>query len=157
MNRRTSYVAVSVAAAIVFVIMTLRGGSSIPSSVAAQPPESLKGTLAPMPAPSVDTSADDVGSSKKKVSHAIDVLRLAGLPTDAQPGDLFDVWVTWGPPIAKGPNLQLLVAGVELERIAEPVTVEGPSVAVLTVSRRDAADLLYGTRYGALSVTQPAS
>lgn len=90
------------------------------------------------------------------VTHAVEVSRLHGFPPDASPGDVFEVWVAWNPPIVKGPNIQLLLNGVTLDRIAPPVTPEGPYVAFLLMPRRDAREFLYATRYGALSVTQPA-
>lgn len=69
---------------------------------------------------------------------------------------MFEVWVAWNPPIVKEPNIQLLLKGVTLDKIAPPVTPEGPYVALLLMSRADAREFLYATRYGALSVTQPA-
>jgi hypothetical protein len=81
---------------------------------------------------------------------------LNGFPPDAAPGDIFDIWVAWDREVVKGPNVQLLLKDVDLEEIAPPVTPEGPYVAYLIVTRAEARDLLYGTKYGALSVTQPA-
>jgi len=81
---------------------------------------------------------------------------LNGFPPDAAPGDTFDIWVAWDGEVVKGPNVQILLKDVGLEKIAPPVTAEGPYVAYLIVTRAEARDLLYGTKYGALSVTQPA-
>lgn len=63
-----------------------------------------------------------------------------------------ELWVVWDQPITKGPKMQRLIPLVSLERIAPPV-VEGASpVALLQVPPRDVPDLLWGDRYGTLSV-----
>ena len=124
-------------------------------------------TYRPAPAPVAEPSAGlptetvppvstaDAPLSGNLVTHAIDIARLDGFPPDAAPGDVFDIWVAWNPPVVKGPNIQLLLKDVGLEKIAPAVTRGGPNVAFLLLPRADARELLYASRYGVLSVTQP--
>ncbi len=92
--------------------------------------------------------SEDFAGNERAVSYAISLVELPGLPPDAGPGTRFDLWVTWEPPITRRPRVQLLLRDVVLERIAEPVTRDGPYVAMLAVDERHLADLLYGDRYG---------
>ena len=113
-----------------------------------------------LPATSSTPTTDDglADSDAGHVSYAVSLVELPGLPPDAGSGTTFDIWVTWEPPITKGPRVQLLLRDAVLERIAEPLTREGPFVAVIAVADRHLSDLIYGDRYGdlsaAVSVTQ---
>lgn len=89
-------------------------------------------------------------------TYAVDISWLKGFPPDAAPGDVFDIWVAWERSVVKGPNMQILLEGVVLEKIAPPVTAQGPYVAILLMTRKQSMDFLYGREYGALSVTRPA-
>lgn len=111
---------------------------------------------APKPVSQATTTASFTSPTRSLYTHAVEVSWLNGFPPDAAPGDVFDIWVAWNRAVAKGPNIQLLLQDVTLEKIAPPVTPDGPYVAYLIVTRAEARDLLYGTKYGALSVTQPA-
>ena len=155
MNTRTRNLALSGIVALVVVLFLFRTQPSSgqdPAAAIPHPTSSARpaATAPPSPVPS------GLRTSEGMVAHALDVARLNGFPPDAAPGDVFDVWVSWNPPVMKGPNVQLLLRGVTLEKIAPPVTPEGPYVAFLLVTRSQARDLLYGTKYGLLSVTQPA-
>ena len=89
-------------------------------------------------------------------TYAVDISWLKGFPPDAAPGDVFDIWVSWDRSVMKRPNMQLLLEGVMLEKIAPPVTPQGPYVAILLMTRKQSEDFLYGREYGSLSVTRPA-
>jgi hypothetical protein len=91
-------------------------------------------------------------------SYAVATADLAGLPPDAGPGTVLDLWVSWEPPLVEPSEVgvQSLLRGAILEKIVPPVTAQGPYVAKLLVSRAQVADLLNADRYGALSVTLPA-
>lgn len=147
------------AAATLFVVPLLWRPQATPLDPvhreAAHPTSSHAAPPAPAPIPRTSPSAGARASSEL-VMHAVEISRLDGFPPDASAGDVFDVWVAWNPPIVKGPNVQLLLKAVALEKIAPPVTPEGPYVAFLLMSRREAREFLYATRYGALSVTVPA-
>ncbi|MFN2388733.1 MAG: hypothetical protein ABR575_03890 [Actinomycetota bacterium] len=114
-------------------------GRPAPSELAAQPPEAgarPHGRRAP-------------------VGYAIAVPELQGLPPDASPGTHLEVWVAWDPPVTDQPRIQRLLPDVVLQRIVAPTTPGAPPVALLLVPRKSMTDLLWGDRYGALSVTVP--
>ena len=157
MNARTKNLLLAISGMLVVSALFLRGPAAADRSlrkVASDPggsPTWITSSAAPTPA----TSPPPVG--RDVPTYAVDISTLSGFPPDAEPGDLFDIWVAWDRRIVKGPNIQLLLEGVELERIAPPVTAQGPYVALFIVTRGQARDLLYGERYGALSVTGAVS
>lgn len=77
---------------------------------------------------------------------------LSGLPPDAAPGTPLQLWVAWDPPITRGRKIQLLIPRATLERIVPGITPEAPATALLAVPPGTFSDLLFGDRYGALSV-----
>ena len=85
--------------------------------------------------------------------YAVEVSDLLGLPPDIPPGKVMEIWVAWDPAVAKGPQIQRLLKTVTLERFVEPVTMDGPRVAVLSVPRERIGDLMYGDLFGSLAVT----
>ncbi|HVF53002.1 MAG TPA: hypothetical protein VNC78_05270 [Actinomycetota bacterium] len=95
----------------------------------------------------------DAISQGRRHTYAISVLDLAGLPPDARPGTIIELWVAWDPPVTKSAQVQRLLKNVVLERIIPGPVVEAPSMALLSVLPRQVPDLLYGDRYGSLSVT----
>jgi hypothetical protein len=86
-------------------------------------------------------------------TYAIAAAELRGLPPDAAPGTLLRIWVAWDPPITEAPEFRILLDSVVLEKLIPPIAPEGPVTALLSASPKRIADLLYGDRYGALSVT----
>lgn len=92
------------------------------------------------------------GEAPGAVSYAIAVPELHGLSPHAAPGTELQVWVAWEPPISKEPRIHRLVDSVILEEITPPLLPDGPHVAMLLVPRKELRNLLYGDRYGALSV-----
>ena len=101
-------------------------------------------TPAPVPAPTVSRGI-------QRVSYAVAIYDLAGLPPDAPVGTPLELWVSWDDRYAKGPQIQRLVTDVSIERYVQPITPDGPQVVMLSVPRRQLDELLYGDRYGALS------
>lgn len=91
------------------------------------------------------------------VSYAIAVNELHGLPPRAAAGTVLDLWVAWEPPVTKEPKIHRLVSNVILEEIAPPLLPDGPHAALLLVKPNQLSDLLYGDRYGSLSVAIPQS
>ncbi|MGH2756822.1 MAG: hypothetical protein ACRDI3_03445 [Actinomycetota bacterium] len=85
-------------------------------------------------------------------SYAIALPELKGLPPDASPGTEMELWVAWEPPVTQRPRIQRLLRAVVLEKIAPPAIEGGPSVALLSIAASDVSDLMWGHRYGALSV-----
>lgn len=85
-------------------------------------------------------------------SYALSTAELSGLPPDAAAGTELEVWVAWDPPVTKRPKVQLLLKNVLLEKVIPGVTPEAPSVVLISVRTDQVPDLLWGDRYGALSV-----
>jgi hypothetical protein len=111
--------------------------------------------VSPTPSYAVPTPAippSGIARQASRRSYAIALPDLKGLPPDALPSTQMDVWVAWEPPVTRGPRIQRLIRSVVLERIAPPAIEGGPPVALLSVATSDISDLLWGDRYGALSV-----
>lgn len=98
-----------------------------------------------------DTARAESGADL--LTYAVDTRELSGLPPNAPPGTSLQLWVLWRPPAVHRPRLELLLDGVTLERILPPLTSEDPHVALMLVTKKQAADLIYADRYGDLSVT----
>ena len=85
--------------------------------------------------------------------YALAISELHGLPPDVQPGQQLELWVAWDPEFSEGPQIQRLLKTVTLTRFVEPVTADGPRVVILSVPEKRVGDLMYGDRFGSLSVT----
>lgn len=105
------------------------------------------------PTPSATSLEVGMPTRSDGVGYAIAVPELSGLPPDAEPGAVLDLWVTWNPPITDGPQVQPLLRSIRLSRIVPPVTPDGPAVALLTIRPAQVSDLIFGDRFGSLSVT----
>lgn len=115
-------------------------------------------TEAPASAPSVrpDTPSDHPPEKTPGLySYAIPITELQGLPPEIAPGTLIDLWVAWQPPITKKTQIQPLLKRVLLERIVPPLLPDGPHSALLQVRVDRAHRLIWGDRFGALSVLTP--
>ena len=157
MNARTKNLLLAMAGMLVVSALFLRGPTAADQSLGKVAPDPVGSPswIGPSAAPS---PATPLRPAERNVhTYAVDISTLSGFPPDAERGDRFDIWVAWDQRVVKGPNIQLLLEGVELEKVAPPVTPEGPYVALFIVTRGQARDLLYGERYGALSVTGAVS
>ncbi|MDP9068866.1 MAG: hypothetical protein M3N53_11060 [Actinomycetota bacterium] len=96
-----------------------------------------------------------MSSDRRLVSYAVPATELDGLQLGLAPGSTVDIWVAWEPPITNAPEIHQLITGATVEKIVPPVLPDGPHVALLLVKPEQVTDLLYGDRYGALSVTMP--
>lgn len=158
MKQRTLTVAaalVTVAAALIWVLQGA-GPAASPS------PAGGTETLAPAPTPpsplsgpDADAEANDDPSTEELVSYAIATAELQGLPPDLPPGSIVDLWVTWQPPVTKQAKVGPLLAGIRLEKIAAPLLPDGPHAAILAVPAERISDLIWGDRFGALTVVVP--
>ena len=110
-------------------------------------------TPSTIPTPIVSGSHTPAPSRGTTREYAVEVADLLGLPPDVHPGEVMEIWVAWNPTVAKGPQIQRLLKAVTLERFVEPVTMDGPRVAVLSVPRERIGDLMYGDMFGSLTVT----
>ncbi|HYI44842.1 MAG TPA: hypothetical protein VE174_05185 [Actinomycetota bacterium] len=106
----------------------------------------------PLPEASIATTKSD-----GREIYAITLSDLPGLTPDSAPGTRVNLWVTWEPPVTRRPKVQLLLEGVTLERISPPLTVNGPFVANLLVSRKGLPDLLWADRFGKLNASTQRS
>lgn len=108
-----------------------------------------------------ETNAFIVASDEARAAglrtYALPVSELAGLPPDAEPGTELELWVAWDPPVTKEPRVQRLLRRVLLQAVLAPPSRELPAVALIAIRARDTAELIYGDRYGTLSVTLPTS
>jgi hypothetical protein len=84
-------------------------------------------------------------------SYALEITELDGLPPDASPGTELEIWVTWEPPITRRIRVQRLIQQVRVVRIIPNIVPEGPATVLLSIPRRDIADMFYGDRFGELS------
>lgn len=114
--------------------------------------EVATGLASPSPMPSETAGGPP---STKLREHAFGLHELRGLPPDVAPGTPLEIWVAWDEAVSEGPHIERLLMGATVARFIEPVTPEGPVVVVLNIPLRWMQDLLYGQRYGSLSVTIP--
>jgi hypothetical protein len=88
-------------------------------------------------------------------SYAIGLHDLAGFPPDAAPGEPLELWVTWEPPVTRGPRLQKLISDVVVERTIPGSVPEAPVTVLLSVPVGRVGDLIYADTFGKLSVVLP--
>ena len=62
-----------------------------------------------------------------------------------------EIWATWEPPVTKKLKVQQLIPLAFVEKII-PSIEPGPPTVMLSLERRAIPDLIYGERFGALSV-----
>jgi hypothetical protein len=99
---------------------------------------------------SADPASIDPENDRRE--YAVALSELNGLPVDAPPGARMDVWVTWHPPVTNKPTVQRLIQGAVLERIIPPLTSDGPEAVLLSVAKSRLSALIFGDRFGELSV-----
>ena len=154
--------ALTVAAALVTVaaalIWALQGTGPVASPSPVGGTESLASvptSPSPLSGADADAEAGDDPSTEELVSYAIATAELQGLPPDLPPGSTVDLWVTWQPPVTKRAKVRPLLEGVRLEKIAPPLLPDGPQAAILAVPAERISDLIWGDRFGALTVVVP--
>lgn len=112
--------------------------------------------MSPAPAASVEPTGHDAEptpSAQALQSYAVALSELSGLPPDAAPGTLVDLWVAWDPPITRRTKIQRLLRAVTIERVVPPVTRTGTPSVLLGLQPRQVSDLIWADRYGTLSAT----
>lgn len=139
-RRNLLLAAVAVPCALVVLMRLGDGGATRLGDGGARPPP-------PAPSPPPSPSAPDEARG-----YWVSVAEVDGLPESAPPGTRMELWVAWEPPVTARPRVERLVQEVTLERIAPPVTPQGPAAALLSVPAARVADVLYADRWGALSV-----
>ena len=110
-------------------------------------------STAPVVTPStVPSTSDQLSATIARRDYAIGLHEIRGLPPDTSPGTPLELWVAWDDAYTKRPQVQKLVRSVTLVRFIEPVTPEGPIVAVLSIPESAVRAVMYGDLYGSFSV-----
>jgi hypothetical protein len=90
------------------------------------------------------------------VTYAFLLPELEGLPPSTSPGTEIEIWATWEPPLTKKLKVQRLIPRATVSKIL-PSIEPGPPTVVLEIERRFIPDIMYGDRFGALSVVLGSS
>jgi hypothetical protein len=137
---------------IVWMVVPADVGSDVTASPATKPLSPSPGAPSGGPTPS-EASSHLAPVTKDRRNYAMAVPDLDGLPAEVTPGTKVELWVAWDPPITKEPRVQRLMGDVLIEEVIPPLIPEAPATAILSVPTKGVPDLLFGDRYGALSVT----
>ncbi len=84
-------------------------------------------------------------------SYAFLLPELEGLPPNTPSGTEIEIWATWEPPVTKKLKVHQLIPRATVTEII-PSIEPGPPTVMLEVERRAIPDLMYGDRFGALSI-----
>jgi len=84
-------------------------------------------------------------------SYAFLMPELEGLPPTISSGTEIEIWATWEPPVTKRPKVQRLIPRATVSKVI-PSIEPGPPTVVLELERRFLPDIMFGDRFGALSV-----
>lgn len=87
--------------------------------------------------------------------YALASAELDGLPGEIKRGADLQIWVAWDPPVTRRSQVQLLVPRATFGRVIPPIVPGAPATVEIALPDRHVPDLIYGDRYGALSVVVP--
>ena len=140
------------------VIATVAGKMVFPSTPRvlttsagdAETPEAIYSS--PSPTSAITTGA---ATDSARRDYAVGLHEIRGLPPDSAPGTPLELWVAWDDAYTKSPQVQKLVRSVTLVRFIEPVTPEGPVVAVLSIPESAVRAVMYGDLYGSFAAALP--
>jgi hypothetical protein len=90
-------------------------------------------------------------ASTDLASYALLLPELEGLSPGIAPGTEIEIWATWEPPITKRLKVQRLIPSATVAKVI-PSIEPGPPTVVLELERRWIPDILFGDRFGSLSV-----
>lgn len=90
-------------------------------------------------------------SSTDLASYAFHLPELDALPATVPPGTEIEIWATWEPPVTKKLKVQRLIPRATVEKVI-PSIDSGPPTVLLELERRYIPDIMYGDRFGSLSV-----
>ena len=113
---------------------------------------------APPPEPArneTGTTGTDKPAATDLTTYAFLLPELEGLPSSTSPGTDIEIWATWEPPVTKRPKVQRLIPRATVSKIL-PTIEPGPPTVVLEIERRYIPDIMFGDRFGALSVVLPS-
>ena len=94
---------------------------------------------------------DPAPTATDPASYAFLLPELEGLPPNTRPGTDIEIWATWEPPVTKKLKVHQLVPRATVGKII-PSIEPGPPTVMLELERRYIPDLMYGDRFGALSI-----
>ena len=115
-------------------------------------PALLVGPATPSPSPHDSITPATAGPRR---DYAVGLHEIRGLPPDTARGTSLELWVAWDDAYTKRPQVQRLVRSVNLVRFIEPVTREGPVMAVLSVPESAIRAVMYGDLYGSFAAAIP--
>ncbi|MGH2750315.1 MAG: hypothetical protein ACRDK3_05500 [Actinomycetota bacterium] len=90
-------------------------------------------------------------SSRDLANYAFHLPELDALPPTAAPGTEIEIWATWEPPVTRKLKVQRLIPRAVVDKVI-PSIDPGPPTVVLELERRFIPDIMYGDRFGSLSV-----
>jgi len=110
------------------------------------------------PAPQVEEKRNTARSSDPQspvatdlASYAFLLPELEGLPPTVSSGTEIEIWATWEPPVTKRLKVQRLIPSATISKVI-PSIEPGPPTVMLELERRFLPDIMFGDRFGALSV-----
>lgn len=118
----------------------------------------------PSPAPSFAAATpaaarEETGTVSSRAvdrrEYALGMHELSGFPRETAPGVRMELWVAWDPPLTKAPDVRRLIRDVIVADIIPPLSPDGPTAVIVSVPTDRVPDLIYGDRYGDLSVVLP--
>lgn len=108
-------------------------------------------TVARNEPPANQSAAPPAPAATDLTNYAFLLPELEGLPPNTRPGTEIEIWATWQPPVTKKLKVHQLVPRATVAEII-PSIERGPPTVMLQLERRFIPDLMYGDRFGALSI-----
>ena len=134
-------------AAFVWVVSgsLIQGSDAAPATTVVVDPTSVPSST---PSPSSKAELDQ----KEWRGYALAMPEVDGLPADLHMGDRLEIWVAWDPPVVPKATVERLIDRVIYERTIPPTIPGEAPVAVVLVPEGKVDELMWGDRYGSLSV-----
>lgn len=141
---RNLAIAALVPLAICFTLFRVTSDTNAPKSGTDRTPRA-DGYAVPtsVPSPSPETG--------RTYSYAIDLLSLAGIPPDLEPGSPVELWVTWSSG-QRASQPEKWVTGATFQRIVPAVTPAGPDVAILEIPADARRKMVWADTFGLLTL-----
>lgn len=133
-----------VAIALIVVAMGLGASTLLFSGEASKARLSTESNAAATNEPTAPAATD-------LASYAFLLPELEGLSPTIVPGTEIEIWATWEPPVTKRLKVQLLIPKATVAKVI-PSIEPGPPTVMLELERRHIPDILFGDKFGDLSV-----
>ena len=108
-------------------------------------------TRLPAESDAVATNEPAAPAAIDLASYAFLLPELEGLSPTIAPGTAIEIWATWEPPVTKRLRVQLLIPRATVAEVI-PSIEPGPPTVMLELERRHIPDILFGDKFGDLSV-----